>query len=97
MYVIKRLEKITEKEKGFKKALRGIIDNVKANYTFHEDFAYPIIAHTDAQEDAELFAKMFEEEFNVKPEIRMIGPIIGAHLGPNAVALTFLSNEQRKY
>lgn len=88
---------IVKKEKGFKKALRGIIDNVKTNYTFHEDFAYPIIAHTDAQEDAELFAKMFEDEFNIKPEIRMIGPIIGAHLGPNAVALTFLSNEQRKY
>ena len=40
---------------------------------------------------------MFYEVFGIMPEIRIMGPIIGAHVGPNAVAITFLSNEQRKY
>jgi len=35
--------------------------------------------------------------FGIEPEIRVMGPIIGAHVGPNSVALTFISNEQRKY
>ena len=40
---------------------------------------------------------MFEAEFNIKPEIRIMGPIVGTHVGPNAVAITFLSNEERMY
>jgi len=35
--------------------------------------------------------------FGIEPEIRVMGPIIGAHVGPNSVALTFTSNEPRKY
>ena len=88
---------IVKKESGLKKAFKTILDNVKNNYTFHKEFAQVTIAHTDNIKDAELLAKMFEESFGFSPVIRMIGPIIGAHLGPNAVALTFLSNEQRKY
>ena len=33
--------------------------------------------------------------FGFEPEIRIMGPIIGAHVGPNAVAFAFVSNEQR--
>lgn len=88
---------VVKKEAGIKKAFKSIINNVKENYSFHKDFANVTIAHTDNREEAELFAKMFEETFGLTPVIRMIGPIIGTHLGPNAVALTFLSNEERKY
>ena len=42
-------------------------------------------------------AELVESNFGVKSEIRIMGPIIGAHVGPNAVALTFISNEERKY
>ena len=65
--------------------------------SYQPDLVVVCFGLNDATEDAEMFAKMFEEAFNIKPEIRMIGPIIGAHLGPNAVALTFLANESRKY
>ena len=38
-----------------------------------------------------------KQEFGIKPEIRIMGPIVGTHVGPNAVAVTFMSNEERKY
>jgi len=88
---------IVRKESGTKKAFKSIIDKVKNNFTFHKDYALPIIAHTDNLNDANLLAKMFEDSFGITPAIRIIGPIIGSHLGPNAVALTFLSNEPRQY
>ena len=88
---------IIKKEAGLKKAFKTIIDNVKENFTLHKEFALPTVAHTDNLKDAELLANMVEEAIGVKPVIRMIGPIIGAHLGPNAIAFTFISNEPRKY
>jgi DegV family protein with EDD domain len=88
---------IVRKESGSKKAFKSIIDEIKNNFTLHKEYALPTIAHTDNIKEANIFANMIENELGIKPVIRMIGPIIGAHLGPNAVALTFLSNEQRKY
>ena len=88
---------IVRKESGTKKAFKSIIDEIKKNFTFHKDFAFPTIAHTDNIKDATLLAELCEENFGIKPVIRMIGPIIGTHLGPNAVALTFLSNEPRQH
>lgn len=88
---------IVRKENGLKKAFLSIINDIKSNYTFHKEFGHPIVAHCDNTKDAETLAHLVEEELGVKPEIRIIGPIIGTHLGPDAVALTFISNEPRKY
>ena len=88
---------VVRKESGQKKAFKSIIDEIKKNFTFHKDFANPIIVHTDNEEGANALSELFYENFNIKPEIRIMGPIIGAHVGPNAVALTFVSNEGRLY
>lgn len=88
---------IVRKESGIKKAFKSIIDEIKTNFTFHKEYGNAIIVHTDNTVGAQLLAEMFEETFGYKPEIRIMGPIIGAHVGPNAVAITFLSNEQRMY
>ncbi len=88
---------VVRKETGVKKAYKSVITEVKQNFTFHEKFANPIIVHTDNEAGANTLADMFEAEFGFRPEIRIMGPIIGAHVGPGAVALTFISNEKRKY
>lgn len=88
---------VVRKETGVKKAYKSVITEVKQNFTFHEKFANPIIVHTNNEAGATILADMFESEFGVRPEIRIMGPIIGAHVGPGAVALTFISNEKRKY
>lgn len=89
--------KVVRKESGIKKAFKSIISEIKENYTFHKEFGTPIIVHTNNETNAEILANMFEESFNIRPEIRIMGPVIGAHVGPGAVAITFLSNERRKY
>ena len=88
---------IIRKEKGTKKAYKSIIQEIKDNYTFHKEFNDVIIVHTDNTEGATNLANMFEQEFGIKPEIRIMGPIVGTHVGPNAVVITFMSNEERKY
>jgi fatty acid-binding protein DegV len=40
---------------------------------------------------------MLEPIAGVRPDVRIMGPIIGAHVGPNAVAYAFISNEERPY
>ncbi|MBQ8425568.1 MAG: DegV family protein [Clostridia bacterium] len=88
---------IVRKENGTKKAYKSIIQEIKANFTINEEFNNVIIIHTDNETGAKTLADMFEAEFNIKPEIRIMGPIVGTHVGPDSVALTFLSNEERKY
>lgn len=88
---------VIRKENGIKKAYKSVIEEIKKDYTFHKDYGKAIIVHTNNPKGAETLGEMFNEAFGYVPEIRIMGPIIGAHVGPNAVAVTFLSNEQRKY
>ena len=84
---------VVRKEKGTKKALKSVVDEFN-NYTKSKYFDI-VIVHTDNQSLAETLQTMLEEVCGVKPEIRIMGPIIGAHVGPGAVAYTFISNEER--
>ena len=84
---------VVRKEKGTKKALKSVVDEFK-NYTKSKYFDI-VIVHTDNEPLAETLQTMLEEVCGKKPEIRIMGPIIGAHVGPGAVAYTFISNEER--
>lgn len=88
---------IIRKENGTKKAFKSIIQEIKDNFTFNEIYPTPFVVHTDNLEGANTLATMLETEFGVKPEIRIMGPIVGTHVGPGTVACGFLSNEPRKY
>ena len=54
-----------------------------------------IVGHTDNEEGAQYLANEIERISGIKPEIRIIGPTIGAHLGPDAIAYIFISEEAR--
>lgn len=84
---------IIRKEKGAHGALKSVVEDF-GQYTKNENF-YCTIVHTDNLPIATRLQEMMVERYNVKPEIRIMGPIIGAHVGPNAVALAFTSNEER--
>ncbi len=86
---------ITEKVNGTNKALKTIVDQFE-KYTKNKYFDMEIV-HTDNLPVATRLADMIEEKYGIRPQIRIMGPIIGAHVGPNAVAYVFLSNEDRKY
>lgn len=82
------------KVKGFKVAIKTIVDEF-AKYTLNKDYDVVNIVHTDNLKDAELLAQGLEQKYGVKTRIQIMGPIIGAHVGPNAVAYGFVSNEKR--
>ena len=86
---------ITQKVNGTNKALKTIVDEFK-NYTKNKYFDI-VIVHTDNLPVATQLADMLEEAYGIRPQIRIMGPIIGAHVGPNAVAYGFLSNEDRPF
>ena len=87
---------IVRKEKGLKKALKSIVDEFK-NFTKHDKYFDIMIVHTDNAPLANTLADMLEATCGVRPEIRIMGPVIGAHVGPNAVAYVFMSKEERPY
>ncbi len=82
------------KGRGMRKSVSAIVEEFK-NYTLNKDYPIVYIGHTDNKEMSELLYKELNEKYGLTPEIRMIGPVIGSHLGPNAVAYAFLSNEER--
>ncbi len=87
--------KIREKTRGQKKAVVRLADKMKE---FHADLSRPvIIAHTDADE---LCEELRAEVLKYFPEAdirkHIIGPIIGSHLGPGAIALQFFGDHKEK-
>ena len=82
------------KEMGMKKALKSVIAEYN-NYDRFKPYDRCIIVHTDNMPVAEQLKAMAKEQLGVDAEIRMVGPIIGAHLGPGAVAFAFTSNNLR--
>lgn len=84
---------VVRKEKGTKKAMKSIVSEF-SKYTKSENFDI-VIVHTDNLPLAEELQSMIETAYGIKPEIRIMGPIIGAHVGPGAVAYAFISNEER--
>lgn len=83
-----------KKERGLKKAIYSIAGEFE-NYTMDESLPKFIVGHTDNLPMAQLLADTLKEKYGYDVEIRMIGPVIGSHLGPNCVAYIFLSNQER--
>ena len=54
------------------------------------------IVHTDAEKDAEELADMVEKRWGYRPEISIMGPVIGSHVGPGSVSMIWLTKELRQ-
>lgn len=86
---------VVKKVKGMKNALKTVIeDSSKFGKSEHFDC---VIVHTDNEPLATTLQDMIYDSFGIKPEIRIMGPVIGAHVGPGAVAYTFISDSERPY
>jgi DegV family protein with EDD domain len=86
---------VVRKERGIKKAMKSVVEEA-GKYGKNDDFM-AVIAHTDNPEGAQELQDMMFEAYDYRPEIRIIGPIVGTHLGPNALALAFISATERPY
>lgn len=88
--------KVCRKEIGLKKAMKSIVNDYK-KFTLNKDFPYIAIVHTDNEPLAFQLQSMLKQAYGIEAEIRIMGPTIGAHIGPGAVAYGFISNEVRPY
>ena len=82
--------------RGRKKALRTLVDRMKATLAADTDYSLPVgIAHGNCYADAEALAEMVKEETSfANIIINDISPSIGTHAGPGAIALMYCGQEK---
>ena len=52
-----------------------------------------VVQHINCLDEAKIFAKVIEEKLTIKIDIADIGPVIGLHVGPGAIALTYYTEK----
>ena len=78
------------KARGRLPALKMMIKCLKQSIKPNKVLDTVFIAHTDCESDALTLAEMVKAEVKVRQvEVMMMGPVIGAHVGPGTVAMTF--------
>lgn len=83
------------KVRGRKASINELFNKMKAAADV-DTFGYVGISHSDCLEEAQMLAEMVEKEFHPKKIILGdIGPVIGAHTGPGAMALTYFGKEEK--
>lgn len=85
---------VIDKVRGMKKAYGYTLE--KMGISGLDDTKKITVVHTDNEQGANELAEMIEKTFSVKPEIQIMGPSIGAHVGPGAVACAWMSKITRK-
>ncbi len=85
---------ISKKARGRRKALDLIVSKLSSAAPA-ANLQTIFIGHGDVPEDANYVAEKIKSEFSVKNLIiNHIGPVIGSHTGPGALALIFLGNHR---
>ncbi len=85
--------KVVEKCKGMKKAFARVIDYMQAAPA--DDKKLAVVVHTDNEKGASELAALIEAKTGVKPQITVMGPVIGSHVGPDSVSCCWLSVKTR--
>lgn len=81
------------KVRGARKAISFIKDKMEKEGPDEKGLVY--IVHTDNPSAAEELACYVRERFSLEPQVTIMGPVIGSHVGPNAFALGYLSKSGR--
>lgn len=85
---------VADKVRGMKRAFALALEKME-KYPPSDEHGFFWIVHTDAEEDAHKLADMVEERYGVRPDISIMGPVIGSHVGPGAVAIIWKSDIER--
>ena len=87
---------LKERVRGRKAAMEMMVKQLKRSISPDTVLETITVSHTDCLEDAETFAEMIRKSVNVNNVvITMMGPVIGAHLGPGSVTLVFEADMTR--
>ena len=81
---------LKEKVRGRDAALRLLVSQMEKSIAPGAKINKLLIPHTDCGDDAEKLANLAKERFDIEDvNIMLMGPVIGAHVGPGTVALVF--------
>ncbi|MBQ8555622.1 MAG: DegV family protein [Clostridia bacterium] len=84
----------TAKVRGRKKAMNFIVEKSVENIVDPRE-SIAILLHADCREDAEKLAAQVQAKLpDLTIRIENIGPVIGAHVGPGALAFCFIGKER---
>ena len=86
---------VVEKVRGMKKAFAYALSKTEKFNPVEENRMMRIV-HTDAEEGAKELADMVEKRWGYRPEISIMGPVIGSHVGPGSVSMIWLTKELRQ-
>ena len=86
--------KVIDKCRGMKKAFNYVLESQEKAPMDEKKFA--VIVHTDNETGANELADMVEARWGVRPQVVIMGPVIGAHVGPGSVSCGWLSTKTRK-
>lgn len=86
---------VIDKVRGMKKVIAYALEKMERLNPVEEGRVIHVV-HSDAEKDAQELADKIEERWNFRPEISILGPVIGAHVGPGAVAVLWKSKEERQ-
>ena len=87
---------LKDKARNRRAALKLMVSQLKQGINPATALDTVLVTHTDCLEGAEALAEMVEAEVKVRRVVVvMMGPVIGAHLGPGAVTLMFEADMTR--
>lgn len=85
---------VIDKVRGMKRAFAYALEKME-KYPPVKEHELIWVVHTDAPAEAEELATMIELKLGFKPDISIMGPVIGSHVGPGAVAVLWKSDTER--
>lgn len=89
--------KLKDKVRGRKAALKLMVNQLKHSIEHDTILDTVMITHTDCPEDAQTLADIIKTSVQVRQvSIMMMGPVIGAHVGPGTITMTFVADITRE-
>ena len=80
------------KVNGRKKSIFTLIEKLSLD---DADFNYPVtLLHADSEDDIEIMKTVVLQKYpDAKIELQMVGPVIGAHCGPDTMGIVFVKKD----
>ncbi len=82
-----------QKCKGMKVAFSKVLETLERAPV--SDLNKIVVVHTNNYAGAEELAKQIEQRFGIKPDVTIMGPVIGSHVGPGSVSCCWVSTATR--
>ncbi len=85
---------VVDKVRGMKKVFAYALEKMERLNPVEEGRVIHVV-HTDAEKEANELAEKIQERWGFAPEVSIMGPVIGTHVGPGAVAVLWKTKEER--